>query len=132
MPLDKNTACYSLFTCCSETLLRQLKKEEDQSSLWKDLFIVKKKKGATWTGREEGLEESNMRTQVCMSNLCVVVLRKKFTVTAVLCYVYQGPHSMHMQTEWYYPLSDTFLQKFVLKTNTYIYILCYSAMLCIV
>ena len=72
-----------------------------------------------------------MRTQVCMSNLCVVVLRKKFTVTAVLCYVYQGPHSMHMQTEWYYPLSDTFLQKFVLKTNTLHSVLFSNALHCV-
>lgn len=114
MPLDNNSACYSLFTCCSETLFILKKRRRSEQPL-KRGFHCEKKMGATWTGREEGLEESNMRTQVCVSNFCVVLLRKKFTVTAALCYAYQGPHSMHMQTEWYYPLSDTFLQRVILK-----------------
>lgn len=78
-----------------DRLKRKEKKIEAASgktySLWKK-----------WVQPElaEGLEESNMLMQACMSNLYVVLLRKKFTVTAALCYAYQGPHSVHMQTEW--------------------------------
>ena len=93
-----------------DRLKRKEKKIEAASG--KTLSLCKK-----WVQPElaEGLEESNMLMQACVSNLYVVLLRKTFTVTAALCYAYQGPHSVHMQTEWYYSLSHSFLQIFFFK-----------------